>query len=857
MATPENIERLKTRRKDIADAEAAGEGDAVEGFMPQEQSEFESREDYRGYKMPKGMSLPQRRKWKQAIDEREGFASKTARQLPRQVEDFKQTVRGVGRSAKEVGKEMFKEAAPLPGMAKGVGEFAVDAALTVPRAKAAMYTDPEGSKEFMKAVASGDREARKQLATGASESMVEPFATFGDIAMTKYAAEEGDTETAALYGGLILAPFALQTLGKSMSKGWLKSATEAGEEIPDEAAKKLEDLAKRVDEGKVTDDMQVRRELAGIEDTHMVEYAKSRPIEDPLQKGGPEPGFLAPDARYDYDREPPGYMGMSRSNQPMSRFSEGHERFIDELRTDMAEDTNFGELSGRFYNDLESIDKREDLLRSTGKDARGRQLDDIEISNEYEKLSKERQSLADEYYVAKAEREAALRFEGSYVPPGAKTSLAGEPVGPPGGKPPGGGGFKDQADQLIRELDELSFSGMQRSGLDMQPQSVLRKRLDDLRDRIEQAPPEVREEIFRRARMTSQGINPAPFTETIGQLGLVDDIRGGNPLVGKPPGGPPRPGPAKIQRMDESGLYPGGQEYKLFSPRTDSIYKGGNVIQTSAYGPSDLRIGDMFETKYHDGRPAIGVMKADGVDLFPPDGQDARRLSDIVKKRHGKPQLAFPDAAGEIQYYEDQYSMGKRGSDEFDLERGGTPGGGRVSAFTEDDGIDKYKQLVMQYADEGRPFSFTEVFEDPSQPFDLDLYKAVDELVAEGRISGPSPFDDNVYDEFGRTLNHNTMVYTKTPGGGGGRSIDDIEGPSEAEIQQMVETSKFGDPEELEMLKEDMRRLAQAEQQGQIESGRVRRSRTPGAAGASGKVPEGTSRAERKGTPRERPKKKD
>lgn len=57
-------------------------------------------------------------------------------------------------------------------------------------------------------------------------------------------------------------------------------------------------------------------------------------------------------------------------------------------------------------------------------------------------------------------------------------------------------------------------------------------------------------------------------------------------------------------------------------------------------------------------------------------------------------------------------------------------------------------------------------------------------------------------------------------------------------------------------LKEDMRRMAQLEQGAQIESGRVRQSRTPGAPGASGKIPEGTSRAERKGTVRERPKKK-
>ena len=73
----------------------------------------------------------------------------------------------------------------------------------------------------------------------------------------------------------------------------------------------------------------------------------------------------------------------------------------------------------------------------------------------------------------------------------------------------------------------------------------------------------------------------------------------------------------------------------------------------------------------------------------------------------------------------------------------------------------------------------------------------------------------------------------------------------------MINQSRFGDPEELEMLKEDMRRMAELEQGAQVESGRVRRSRTPGAAGASGKVPEGTSRAERKGTRRERPKKKD
>ena len=88
---------------------------------------------------------------------------------------------------------------------------------------------------------------------------------------------------------------------------------------------------------------------------------------------------------------------------------------------------------------------------------------------------------------------------------------------------------------------------------------------------------------------------------------------------------------------------------------------------------------------------------------------------------------------------------------------------------------------------------------------------------------------------------------------GGGRSIDDIEGPSEAEIQQMIETSKFGDPEELEMLKENMRRLAQAQQQADIARSNIRRTRTPGTPGEFSQPTEGTSRADRKSAPRERP----
>ena len=469
MATPENIERLKTRRKDIADAEALGEDDAVEGFMPVEQSEFESREDYRGYKMPKGMSLPQRRAYKKAIDERENFRSKAARQLPRQVEDYiKEPLKDFGRSAKEVGK--------------GVGEFAVDAALTVPRAKAAMYTDPEGSKEFMGAVASGDREARKQLATGASESMVEPAATMGDAALTKYAAEEGDYGTAALYGASVLLPF--------VSVGWLKAALKAGE-VPPEAAKKIADLEKRYEAGDVTDDMQVRRELAQIEDDHAYDYQAS--------------------------------LG---------------ER-----------DTDF---------DFESVS----------------------------------------------------------------------------GKPPSGG----------RSIDE---------------------------------------------RLAAEGI-PVRFPGRTGPRDPDFEMR---------------------REISTRDAFYGGQE------------SGGKLF----------RIGDRY-------------IEAANVD-------DAIRLA--TNEDGFEHYIAVPD----IQT--------------------------RFNVRTEDD--------LRRIITEASP-------EESAKYFDMK---------------------------------------------GGGRSIDDIEGPSEAEIQQMVETSKFGDPEELEMMKEDMRRMAELEQGAQIESGRVRRSRTPGAAGASGKVPEGTSRADR------------
>ena len=249
---------------------------------------FESRETYKGFKIPrmnpntgKPMTMPERRAFRKAIDEREAFAPSFQRKFPRVADDIiGDTFRGVKRSAKDSAREMFKEAEGLkkvPGLAADVGEGLFEAATIVPRTKAAIAADPEGAKQFARAVMSGDREAIRSMATEASEGVAEPFATFGDAVLSADALERGEPLEAAGYAGLVLAPSVLQLLGKNISKGWLKSAAEAGEEIPDEAARKMNDLAKRVDEGKVTDDMQVRREIAAIEDTHKAEYMQSKP----------------------------------------------------------------------------------------------------------------------------------------------------------------------------------------------------------------------------------------------------------------------------------------------------------------------------------------------------------------------------------------------------------------------------------------------------------------------------------------------------------------------------------------------------------------------------------------------------
>tara|TARA_R110002096_G_scaffold268737_1_gene462557 strand:- start:974 stop:1498 length:525 start_codon:yes stop_codon:yes gene_type:complete len=101
----------------------------------------------------------------------------------------------------------------------------------------------------------------------------------------------------------------------------------------------------------------------------------------------------------------------------------------------------------------------------------------------------------------------------------------------------------------------------------------------------------------------------------------------------------------------------------------------------------------------------------------------------------------------------------------------------------------------------------------------------------------------------------------------------DISIPSFEDLQRKLRNRDFSQRAsksmvDIEKAKEIMRRrlindpsfhgrVAEAKQGQQLARSRVRGSRTPGTPSASGKIPEGTSRAEPKGPRRERPKKKD
>lgn len=64
--------------------------------------------------------------------------------------------------------------------------------------------------------------------------------------------------------------------------------------------------------------------------------------------------------------------------------------------------------------------------------------------------------------------------------------------------------------------------------------------------------------------------------------------------------------------------------------------------------------------------------------------------------------------------------------------------------------IDAAKALIMRYIDNDGEANFDTVYSDASEPADLDLYQAVNELLDAGVIVGPRP---------GEGLTHDQMVY--------------------------------------------------------------------------------------------------
>jgi hypothetical protein len=244
------------------------------------------------------MSEEKRKKYKEALLARENPTSRLIRDLPRASQFLRETVGDVKRRTKEVAGDIGEFGAAA---AEGVGE-----AIKAPfEYRAALATDPKGTmaatKEFGSRVMSGDPEARRQTAEGVSMSMVEPFAMAADAELARQDLAKGDYTGAAISGASVLLPF--------VSAGWLKTAMRKGD-VPSEAAEKVAELERRVDAGEVTDDMQIRRELAMIEDDHMADYYGGSPTEEmgriqednfgPADAGVPDPEDLAMERRQDY-----------------------------------------------------------------------------------------------------------------------------------------------------------------------------------------------------------------------------------------------------------------------------------------------------------------------------------------------------------------------------------------------------------------------------------------------------------------------------------------------------------------------------------------------------------------------------
>tara|TARA_R110000824_G_scaffold101193_3_gene240398 strand:+ start:419 stop:2911 length:2493 start_codon:yes stop_codon:yes gene_type:complete len=827
-------------------------------------------DDYQEFTAPtrdpktgKPLSMPQRRAYKKAIEERENFAARAKRDLPRVSEFLRETVGGVKKSAKEMGKEAFKEAEGLRELGTTVGpvvkEAAEDVVLAGPRAKAAVYSDPEGAKEFGRAVVSGDRPAIRTLSEEVSKSAVEPFATAADATLGGLAAEEGKYGEAALYGGLLLLPATLQTLGGKLSKGWLKKAAEAGEEIPDEAAKKMDDLAKRVDEGKVTDDMQIRRELAGIEDAHKAEYMQSKP-----------PGGGAVSGRSAGLLE-----AQARVPEIENKLGSIEDRLY-ELRTQREN------LSGA---DVRKSLEEEDILRRQRMDLR-RELRDIapqRSSRSYgERESARRGRMARKGLTLEGEPLTGVKKDlmdmygaGSRRGPESfrQHQLARtERMGLAGGDPKLASpkfGLKDQGHHnVVEDLGPLL----------PEDRDLLGRFADDY-NLTEAESRQLRDEYVAYGYDDFPGRSARGFEEIpVEDAGAL--VRGG-----KPPGGGgsdpipefdygfeldpefvPEPEP-KWHHSSYATNMVMANEYRDRVKRAHEIFKQAKHGESGLFAGLPVKDYDdttqrmlKFLTEDTGPETADAIMYID--ELYGTgkiSREQAIKEYGVIAKQKQYDDWVDPDAHPNIERPETLYDRAKAGG-------GKPPGSGdaeldKLMSVTSPSGLrmDQFQREVMDLPDSQFKDvlleDIDEVMSLPDDFFDqpgigtreeslsgiMELYEmqkqqgfpAIKSPVADADISIPS------FEDLQRKLRNRDFSQRAS------KSMVDIEKAKEIMRRRLINDPSFHG------------RVAEAKQGQQLARSRVRGSRTPGTPSASGKIPEGTSRAEPKGPRRERPKKKD
>ena len=436
------------------------------------------------------------------------------------------------------------------------------------------------------------------------------------------------------------------------------------------------------------------------------------------------------------------------------------------------------------------------------------------------------------------ELEAELMREGSYVPPGERYSLAGEPVRtPPGGKPLGAGGVRplgrpsdDFLDdpQTAKMIDYITTNPSNREAFEYVEDLYASGKLTR-----EQAIKEF--DLVAKQKYFDDAVDTDAYPNMARPQTMYDRAKsgGGTPGVGR---GRFHDNPGFIAKANREG-------YSI-----DDLQKS-NEFLTGRRNRLKAEIDDLT-AEIKEGKSPLIISSSNKRDrlknqLEMVEGRGGRYYDEATNSISLDTVLRFRKQADALKI--DFTPIQQAGLADFDL---AVDLGNSLERAQVDDLLkpDYDKNPALSFIREG----FEEIPSSPDQKNMKVMYEALSDLFDEV-VADPRLFREQVYQGVSPDFAQKRMSarldkkYNK---------IRDIEGPSEAEIQQMINQSRFGDPQELDMLKEDMRRMAQLEQGAQIESGRVRQSRTPGAPGASGKIPEGTSRTERKGTVRERPKKK-